>query len=82
MRNYRDDDFLAHCATVAAAGVQIYTVDPLDAANSLRSQAVLLLVAHQYESPKAMRSASADQLGNSTPIVGDTKDRNGLKAAL
>ncbi|RCW83467.1 head-tail connector protein [Paracoccus lutimaris] len=57
-----DDTILTHYGNVAEAWVASYTGLPFDAGNVLMVQAVLLLVAHQYEAREAVTFASAYQL--------------------
>jgi uncharacterized phage protein (predicted DNA packaging) len=54
----RDDELLAHYANVARMWVEAYTGHYFMAENPLMVQAVLLLVAHQYEAREAVTFSS------------------------
>lgn len=58
----RDPELLTHYASVAAMWVAAYTGQPFSAENALMVQAVLLLVAHQYEAREAISFANAYHL--------------------
>ena len=58
----RDGDLLAHYGRVAQAWVAAYTGLPFDPDNALMVQALLLLVAHQFESREAISFANAYHL--------------------
>lgn len=58
----RDEDLLTHYAKVAKVWVEAYTGQWFDLESPLMVQAVLLLVAHQYESREAVTFSSPYQL--------------------
>lgn len=58
----RDEALLTHYAEVAAAWIVEYTGKSFSPDRPLMVQAVLLLVAHQYESREAITFASPYQL--------------------
>lgn len=72
----RDAELLAHYCSVAEVWVQAYTGQTFSDSNPLMVQAVLLLVAHQYEAREAVTFASAYQLPfGVTALLSPLKDR-------